>query len=233
MATSKRGKPRNKSRSKSRKPIPAKPGGDNAAGVKRRGVASEQDAASVPSTAPAETAETPNADQIRFVDEFLIDRNATRAYLKVYPEVTPGSARVLACRLLTKVHIAALVDEKEAELAAAVGLTQHRIKEELAVLSFSDIKNYVIDDNGHVELAENAPDGAIRAVQSLKRKRRVIQREDEEDIVEIETEIKLWDKPGSLRMAGQHLKMFTEKHEHEAGGSLLEAIVGASQRAAT
>lgn len=39
------------------------------------------------------------------VAEYLIDFNGTRAYRAAFPDVTPDSARVLACRLLAKVHI--------------------------------------------------------------------------------------------------------------------------------
>ena len=50
-----------------------------------------------------------------FCDEWLIHRNATRAYLKAY-DVQYHSARVEGCKHLTKPAIKAYLDEKLAEI---------------------------------------------------------------------------------------------------------------------
>lgn len=48
-----------------------------------------------------------------FVDEYLIDLNATRAYKAAYPNIkNDHSARTLASRLLTKVDIKTYIDEQ-------------------------------------------------------------------------------------------------------------------------
>ena len=52
-------------------------------------------------------------------------------------------------------------------------------------------------------LREGAPAGAMRAVASLKKK--IIHTES---AVIYETEINLWNKPASVRMAGEHLGLF-------------------------
>lgn len=51
--------------------------------------------------------------QRKFCDEYIIDCNATRAYLAAYPNITnENSARVLASRLLSKVNIKTYIDEQ-------------------------------------------------------------------------------------------------------------------------
>lgn len=51
--------------------------------------------------------------QKKFCDEYLIDCNATRAYLAAYPNIkNEHSARTLASRLLTKVDIKSYIDEQ-------------------------------------------------------------------------------------------------------------------------
>ena len=51
--------------------------------------------------------------QKKFCDEYLIDCNATRAYLAAYPNIkNEHSARTLASRLLTKVDIKTYIDEQ-------------------------------------------------------------------------------------------------------------------------
>lgn len=41
----------------------------------------------------------------RFVEEYMIDGHGQNAYLRVYPEVTPSSAKEAASRLLKRVDI--------------------------------------------------------------------------------------------------------------------------------
>ena len=51
--------------------------------------------------------------QRKFCDEYIIDCNATRAYLAAYPNIkNEHSARTLASRLLTKVDIKSYIDEQ-------------------------------------------------------------------------------------------------------------------------
>lgn len=51
--------------------------------------------------------------QRKFADEYLIDCNATRAYIAAYPNIkNEHSARTLASRLLAKVDIKTYIDEQ-------------------------------------------------------------------------------------------------------------------------
>jgi phage terminase small subunit len=163
-----------------------------------------------------------NAKVTRFVSEYLVDLNATQAAVRAgYSERT---AHVQGSRLLKNAEVSAAVTAGMAERAERTAITQDRVLEELAVVGFSSVWDYHIDDDGNVTLDANARPESIRAVASIKRKRRTIPREDEADIVEVETEIRLWDKPGVLRLAGQHLGMFTEKREitfPQGGGVLM------------
>lgn len=58
-------------------------------------------------------------NQRKFADEYLIDCNATRAYLVAYPNIrNEHSARTLASRLLTKVDIKSYIEERLDELSS-------------------------------------------------------------------------------------------------------------------
>lgn len=162
--------------------------------------------------------------QQAFVREYLVDLNASQAAIRA--GYSAKNANVTAPRMLANVRIAAAVGIAQAERAKRTEVTADRVLEELAVLGFSNLWDYRIDDDGHVVLADGARPSAIRAVSSIKRKRRVIPQEDGAPIIEVETEIKLWDKPATLRLAGQHLGMYTEKHEHGGiGGGPLSVKV--------
>lgn len=51
-------------------------------------------------------------NQQRFVDEYLVDRNGTRAYKAAYPKIKKdATARVNASKLLTKTNIRKKIDE--------------------------------------------------------------------------------------------------------------------------
>lgn len=93
--------------------------------------------------------------------------------------------------------VARIVELLQTETAAATW-RKNRIREEAERIAFSDVADYTIEDNGQVTPTETADEGATRAVQSVRVKRRVIPTKDGEPIVEVETEMKLWNKPGAL-----------------------------------
>jgi phage terminase small subunit len=160
------------------------------------------------------TAKPLNPRHQRFVDEYLLDRNATAAYKRAGYKAKGNAAEVNANKLLRKTQVATAIAVAEQARSQRTTITQDRVLNELGLLSFSDLTHYVVDDNGDVELRAGAPDGAMRALQSIKRK--IITRgtgENREVIREVE--IKLWDKPGPLKLAGLHAGLkFVERHEH-------------------
>jgi phage terminase small subunit len=151
--------------------------------------------------APPLTVDTPlEPKEQTFVAEYLVDLNGAAAARRA--GYSDKSAAVLASRLLTKVNIAAAVQKAFAERAVRTGLTADRVLAELEALAFSNIAHYVVDIvNGKVDLADGAPRDAMRAVASITHKRIPIGEHDHID----EVTLKLWDKPGMLRLAGQHL----------------------------
>ena len=152
----------------------------------------------------------PADKRARFVDEYLLDLNATQAAIRA--GYSPKTARAQGARLLTRVDVQARIAEHQAARAKRVGITQDRVLGELELLAFSNLEHYAVDDNGDVTLAADAPVGAMRALQSIKRK--IITRGTGENReVTREVEIRLWDKPGPLKLAGQHVGLFVDKHE--------------------
>lgn len=152
-----------------------------------------------------------NARKRRFVDEYLIDLNAAQAAIRAGYSVK--TARSLGQRLLTDVDIAAAIAAAIAERAERTKITQDCVLQELAILLRSDVRHFTVDDDtGSLVLADGAPDSAWRAVSSVKH-RRIVSGRGEHRETTYEVEFRLWDKPAAVKMAGQHLAMFTEKHE--------------------
>jgi phage terminase small subunit len=150
-----------------------------------------------------------NPKQARFVEEYLIDLNATQAAIRA--GYRKKAAYAVGAENLRKPQIAAAIEEAQRARSERTEITQDRVLQELATLAFSNIDHYRIAEDDTVTLAEGAPKAAIRAVSSIKR-RTIPQKSGLAPIREVE--IRLWDKPGPLKLAGQHVGLMREKVEH-------------------
>ena len=73
--------------------------------------------------------------QKRFVDEYLVDLNATAAAKRAgYSE---KSASRIAIELLNKTHVSAEIQKRQAKLRGKLEITQERVLEELAAIAFA------------------------------------------------------------------------------------------------
>ncbi len=145
--------------------------------------------------------------QQRFVEEYLVDLNATQAAIRA--GYSAKTAVVQGPRLLGIVQVAAAIAAGKEARNERTGITQDRVLEELGLLAFSDVTHYSVDDDGNMELTEGAPEAAARAVSSIKRRIRF----DEDGNKTVEVELKLWDKPGPLKLAGRHVGLFPDRVE--------------------
>jgi phage terminase small subunit len=157
----------------------------------------------------------------RFALEWIKDLDAPAAYLRIRPGVTRAAARTLACRLLTKVDVQARIRALKAEQAKRLKIEADRVLQELAVTAFSDVGDYRVGESGRLELAPGAHPLASRALASVKYRTTTTGQGDQVRVVR-EVEYRLWDKVGSLKALGEHLKLF--KSEEGPGGC--EIILG-------
>lgn len=88
----------------------------------------------------------------------------------------------------------------------------------MAALAMSRIDHYIVDDNGQVQLAEGAPDNAMAAIQSIKRKKTVRQDTAGNITITYDVEIRLWDKPQPLKLTGRHVGLYPDRVEHVGKG---------------
>ncbi len=143
------------------------------------------------------------ARQQRFVEEYLIDLNATQAYIRAgYKNF--DSAGVEASKTLNNPKIRQAVDEAMAERSRRTGINQDRIVQELAKLALVNISDVIDLENASIK--EGATRDDLACIQSIK-----IKPTEFGD----EREIKFYDKKGSLELLGKHLGMFKDKLEFE------------------
>lgn len=137
-----------------------------------------------------------NDRQERFVDEYLVDLNATAAAKRAgYSEKT---ARSQGQRLLTNVDIQAAIQKRQARLRGKLEITQERVLEELAAIAFANGTDFAtINRNGLVRLVptDDLPEDKKKAVASIKEG-------------QYGTEVKLHDKVKALELLGKHLGVF-------------------------
>ena len=93
------------------------------------------------------------AKQQFFVDEYLIDLNATQAAIRAgYSKKT---ARFIGCENLTKPNIAAAIAKKKAERSARVELEADRVLYQLKAIATSNIRDYLSYGSNGVVLKDS------------------------------------------------------------------------------
>lgn len=142
------------------------------------------------------------AKQQRFVEEYLVDLNATQAAIRAgYSEDT---AKEIGYENLTKPHIAEAIQAAMDERAKRTEITADRVLQELAKLGFSNMSDYY-DESGNLIPPHQLPKHLAAAIQEVQ---------EEQVGPAVKRKYKLSDKRGSLELLGKHLKLFTDKVEH-------------------
>lgn len=138
--------------------------------------------------------------QKRFIEEYLIDLNATQAAIRA--GYSPKTAKDIGCENLAKPNISDAIDKAMAERSRRTGINQDRILLELARIGLAKITDVVDPDTG--KLLPNASEDDLACIQSIKIKPN-----------EFGTErgVKLYDKKSALVDLGKHLGMFKDKVE--------------------
>ena len=145
--------------------------------------------------------------QTRFVEEYLIDLNATQAAIRA--GYSPNTAKDIGCENLAKPNIRACIDKEIAERSKRTGINQDRVIRELARLAFVNANDVI--DMEEATLKDGATEADTAAIASVKVK--TIPTKEGEGI---EREIKLTDKLKALELLGKHLGMFKDKVEIDA-----------------
>lgn len=149
------------------------------------------------------------AKQQAFVNEYIVDLNATQAAIRAgYSEDTAYS---IASENLTKPEIAGAIQVAMELRADRTRITADRVLVEVAKLGFSNIKD-IFTATGQLKNLSALPDEVTAAIQSVEVvTKRVDGGEDHE--VEYVHKIKMADKKASLELLGKHLKLFADRTE--------------------
>ncbi|HJC48035.1 MAG TPA: terminase small subunit [Candidatus Lachnoclostridium pullistercoris] len=139
--------------------------------------------------------------QKRFIEEYLIDLNATQAAIRA--GYSPDTAKSIGSENLTKPDIQARIARAMAERSRRTGVNADRVVMELAKIAFVNA-NDVIDPDTATVRSDALPEDTA-AIQSVK-----VKTFGEDGL---EREIKMADKLKALELLGRHLGMFKDKVE--------------------
>lgn len=144
----------------------------------------------------------------RFIDEYMIDFNGTRAAIAA--GYASKRATEQAARLLSIPEIRNEVNRRKAEICEGLRISAERVLWEMAALGFSNIFNYVEVSDGELRLKE-MPSEIQGAVSSIK-------------VTKNGTEIKLHDKLKALEFLAKYTGLTDKKGEPPVENNLFEAI---------
>ena len=149
--------------------------------------------------------------QMRFVDEYMIDFNATQAAIRAgYKEKT---AHVIGAENLRKPKIAEEIARRQKDLQRRTEVTQERVVTELARIAFANIADYI-----HVETQTRTKDDGTEVTyqtvmfsetQELSADQRAALAVVKQSVNGFE--LKLHDKIKALELLGRHIGMFNDK----------------------
>lgn len=161
--------------------------------------------------------------QKRFVEEYLVDLNATQAAIRAGYSVK--TAKSIGQENLTKPDIQAAIQEAKNNRSQRVEITQDRVLQEYARLAFFDPRK-LFDDEGKPLNISELDDDTAAALAGLD----VLEEYENADgcriFVGYAKKYKLANKLAALDSLGKHLGLFDGKGGQTEGqkNNLLEAI---------
>jgi phage terminase small subunit len=154
----------------------------------------------------------------KFVDEYLVDLNATQAAIRAgYSKKTAYSIGVSN---LKKPEIQAAIQKRQKSAAEKLEITRERVLKELASIGFAKATDFLTIQSGRVLIKDSDDVAAdkLAALASVK-----------EGMYGVE--VKLADKARALEMLGKYLGLFdgTNPEGDTQKNNLFEAIAGAAE----
>ncbi len=165
--------------------------------------------------------------QQRFVDEYLVDLNATQAAIRA--GYSARTAEQAGSRLLRNVQVVARIQQKNGKRLQKVELTADRVLQEIARIAFFDPRK-LFDAAGNPVPIDQLDDDTAAVVAGLDI---VIERtsEDRDGGLTTVHKYRLADKKGALALAMRHLGLLHDK-VHVTGQLTLAQLVEAANKQA-
>ena len=140
--------------------------------------------------------------QKRFVEEYLIDLNATQAAIRAGYKAK--NADVIGGELLRNTCVSEKIAAAIAERSKRTGVNQDRVVRELAKVAFANPKSLIDTSTGLIR--RDASDEDMAAVQQI-----TIKQAEGDKGSSYECGVRMCDKNRALELLGKHLGMWNDK----------------------
>lgn len=168
--------------------------------------------------------------QERFVQEYLVDLNATQAAIRAgYSEDT---AKQQGSRLLTNVDVAERLATKQSKIADKYEVTAERVIRELALIGFANMLDYIKPDGEGSAFIDLSTVGRDQAAAISEFTVDVMGGDGEEKKAVTRTRFKLHSKQGALDLLGKHLGLFESAGDEALKEGLAALLQSGRKRAA-
>lgn len=167
-----------------------------------------------------------NQRQQRFVREYLVDLNATAAYVRSgYRATKRHTAEAGSSALMRNHEVAEAIRKAQGSIMSKLEVTAERVLGELAKIGFADTTAAVYVENGRV---------LVKDTKELTADQRAAIAEIAEATTEHGGSIKVrgHDKVRALELLGKHLRLFTDRIEHSGLDGLADRLAKAQKRVA-
>lgn len=163
----------------------------------------------------------------RFIKEYLLDQNATRAAIAAgYSE---QSAHAQGSRLLKNAEVRAKIEEGNDKCNARLDLTAERIKAEIARLAYYDPAAFFNRD-GTTKPIHEIDEDSRRAIAGFENAELFEGSGEDRGLAGYVKKFKLSDKNKALETAARCLKMLTDKVEVSGMDGLADQLAKARKR---
>lgn len=157
--------------------------------------------------------------QAQFVEEYLIDLNATQAAIRAgYSEKTAGN---IGQENLTKPEIQAAITAAKKKRSERTEITQDMVLKEIALLAFGNLKQVSSWTHEYgVRLKDSEDIGEeVAILKTLKQKETIRPGDKDETLIDRTIEFSIADKFRPLEKLGEHLGLWDR-----SGNPALEAV---------
>ena len=154
------------------------------------------------------------AKYARFVEEYLVDLNATEAYVRSGGKARGKAANVMGCRWIAREDVQKAVQAGIAKRSERTGITQDMVLAEYAKLAFLDPRRF-FDEHGNLIDVHKLPADVAAALGAMDvTVEKVSEDENGKPQYAMVRKIKFADKKGALDSVARCLGMFKDKIEH-------------------
>ncbi len=174
----------------------------------------------------ADAAPKLTAKQALFVEEYVVDLNATQAAIRAgYSEKTAGA---VGHENLTKPEIQSAISERTQRRLAATEVTGNRVLSAIAAIAFGDIRK-MFDAEGALTKPQEWDDETAASVAGFE----VVTTSPGDGIVLHTAKIKRTDRLRALDMLARHHSLYNDKLEVTGLDALADRLARAAGRVET